>query len=296
MNIPNSISSCQNEKARASFAGMGKPYKIPVLFGPTACGKTSLSIQLAKALNGEIISADSMQIYKNLTIGTAKITEQEMQGIKHHLIDIKEIGEHYDAFSFVVDATSAIEDILSRGKTPILVGGTGLYLKALVEGYDFAGEEKTAKKDSTQLKGLFTSNDFLVIGLNLPREVLYGRINRRIDKMLDEGVLEEAKFLYTKNTKYAVSNEHSTLNSQQRRYERTSFQAIGYKEFFPYFDGKATLQECTEKLKQVTRNYAKRQLTWMRGWKKVVWVEHNDTALQTVLSLLEGNHENDKGN
>jgi len=275
--------------------------KIPIIFGPTACGKTSLSIALAKALNGEIISADSMQIYKGLNIGTAKVKADEMEGIKHHLIDIKEVGESYDVFSFVVDATNAILEIKSRGKTPILVGGTGLYLKALATGYDFENTKHKQKNDRHLLQKIFTQDDFLVIGLNLSRTEIYERINARADEMLRCGILDEAQKLHQMHTKNAKKhaktiknhefyekNKIENANSDEaRRYHQTSFQAIGYKEFFPYFDGEKSLEECAAKLKQSSRNYAKRQITWMRGWKDIAWIENNEHALKCILLLLQ---------
>ncbi|PMR93342.1 tRNA (adenosine(37)-N6)-dimethylallyltransferase MiaA [Streptococcus intermedius] len=263
--------------------------KVIVIIGPTAVGKTSLSIEIAKRFNGEIISGDSQQVYKKLDIGTAKITPEEQEGIPHYLIDVREVSEAYSAFDFVKEAETAIKTIVAKGKIPIIVGGTGLYIQSLLEGYHLGGSasredilayrselgtltdeelfSKIAKLGLTipQMnrrramrtleiahlgKGLENKQsdyDALLICLDDAREVLYERINQRVDLMLKAGLLEEAKWLYDYYPHVQASK------------------GIGYKELFPYFAGELTLEEATDKIKQHTRRFAKRQLTWFRN-------------------------------
>ena len=271
-------------------------------------GKTGLSIELAKRINGEIISADSMQIYKGLDIGTAKVTKEEMQGISHHLIDICNIDEKFSVADFKEMCYDKIDEIFSREHNPIIVGGTGLYFSAVVNDMQFGKQDfdleyrenlynlaesnsneyvhnmlkkidpKSASqihpnnlkrviraleiaKMSNELKSKHMENEqkrisnmdnkysFLLYAFDYDRDVLYDRINKRVDIMIDMGLVDEARMVYDLN-----------LGS-----DNTCMQAIGYKEFFPYFEQKATLQECVDKLKQETRKYAKRQLTWFRN-------------------------------
>lgn len=263
--------------------------KIIAVVGPTAVGKTALGIELAKRFNGEIISGDSQQVYRHLDIGTAKATLEEQAEAPHHLIDVREVDEAYSAYDFVKEASVAIEDITSRGKLPIIVGGTGLYLQSLLEGYHLGGqvnqEEVLAYRQGLEqladavlfdkiaeqgieipelnrrrairalelatfgqdLENKETPYDALLIGLNDDRQVLYERINHRVDVMVEKGLLDEAKWLY---------DNHRGVQAAR---------AIGYKELFPYFAGQASLEESVDKLKQNTRRFAKRQLTWFRN-------------------------------
>ena len=292
--------------------------KILVIAGPTAVGKTSLSISLAKSLNGEIVSADSMQVYKTLDIGTAKPTLAERCGVPHHMLDVCEPSHRYSVAEYVRDAVVCIEDILSRGKLPIIVGGTGLYIDHLLFETDFdegdtapeirnelnrIAEEKgggilraqlavfdpetagrlhdndikrivraiefyrvTGKTISSHNKSNdFTKKrydaDFFVLNC-ADRSVLYDRINKRVDAMICNGLIDEAK---------RVCSAEWFDNS-------TAAQAIGYKEFLPFFQGESSIDFCVDLLKQRSRNYAKRQLTWFRSKKEAVFIDiENET-------------------
>lgn len=267
--------------------------KLIVVAGPTAVGKTALGIELAQRFNGEIISGDSQQVYRQLNIGTAKATPQEQAAAVHHLIDVRDVDESYSAYDFVTEAQIAITEIVNRGKLPIIVGGTGLYLQSLLEGYHLGGqvdqEQVLAyRSELEQLSDLelfeqidnlgieikeinrrrsiralelhrFSDNpentettfDPFIIGLDDERSLIYERINTRVDKMVELGLLEEAKWLYDNYP------------------EVQSARGIGYKELFPYFSGEQTLDEALEKLKQNTRRFAKRQLTWFRNRMRV---------------------------
>ncbi len=290
---------------------MSKPDVI-VITGPTASGKTALAIQLAKELNGEVVSADSMQIYKEMDIGTAKPSPEEMEGIPHHLIDILSPDQTFSVAAFCEEAGRITEDILARGKRPILCGGTGLYITAFTENLRFEGvgidsglrEQLTrrAEEEGTQIlleelsrldpetaarlhpsdkvrivralelamNGLTLSEqnrrsrqparyNFCMLALTCAdRAILYDRINRRVDRMLETGLIEEAEKL-------------------RGRYSKTAAQAIGYKELFEYFDGHQTLDQAVERIKQGTRNYAKRQLTWLRANPSVNWIYTDKT-------------------
>lgn len=283
--------------------------KIIVLVGPTAIGKTDLALSIAKKVNAEIISGDSMQIYKEVGIGTAKPTKEEQAEIKHYLVDQKSIFEEYSVKDFVAQANESIEKISNKGKVPLVVGGTGFYINALVNKLqlgepgeyetsvdkkweDFLSEngekalwdvlnkkdpqaaskiapqnsrrtlraltviDRTGKLFSQQQKHIEPRYDALIIGLNTDRETVYGRINMRVDKMMEKGLLEEAKFVF---------------DNKER--EHQAIQAIGYKEFFPYFEGEAELDQCVSKLKQASRKYAKRQLTYFRHQLNVKWFD-----------------------
>ena len=281
---------------------------IIAIVGPTAVGKTALSLELAKEHNGEIISCDSMQIYRYMDIGTAKPTKEEMAEIKHHLIDIKNPDEDFSCADYAVLAKKAIDDIASRGKTPIFCGGTGLYLDSVLEIESFSSSvkdenyrtelEEYAKQngnealhsllravDAKSANEIHPNNttrviraleiykctgvpksvwdeesktkkppyDASVFFLNCKsRETLVKRIEGRVDIMMEQGLLDEARFLY----------ENGYLDEKY-----TSFSAIGYKELLPYLKGQDTLENCVERLKISTRQYAKRQLTWF-GRKK----------------------------
>ena len=289
--------------------------RILAVVGSTASGKTSLAVELARQLNGEIVSCDSMQIYKGMNVGTATPDESERQGIPHHLMDFVDPTDPrgYSCADYVAHARSVVADILSRGKLPILCGGTGLYLDAFLRGgtfeitdsdptlrdelYAFAEREgvdalhavlreldpetaeavhpnnikrvvraveicKTTgrrKSDLDRESRIPDSHyDATVIGLHYDsRELLYERIDRRVDIMLSEGLLEETRRLREKGVFETC---------------RTAAQAIGYKELFPYLDGEKTLEECVETLKMATRRYAKRQLTWFRAKDYVRWI------------------------
>lgn len=296
--------------------------KLLVIVGPTAVGKTALSIEFAKRFNAEIISGDSMQIYKGLDIGTAKITVDEMNGIPHYLIDCYDPHISYSASQFQDDATCAITEIVSQERLPIVVGGTGLYIEGLLQDMHFGGvgsdnleirnalqleydthgiaplyarlkqhDPKAAEKISpnnprrviraleviAQTGNPFsqqeTTNkyDAFVIALTCDREMLYERINARVDKMIEQGLLEEAKWLLSLG-----------LDEQA-----TSMKAIGYKELFPYLRGELDLQTCVETLKQNSRRYAKRQLTWFRNRMAVYWFDVLNDSKEELIKEVE---------
>ena len=292
------------------MADLSKP-RVVAIGGPTASGKTALSVALARAFDGEIINADSMQIYKNLDVGTAKPNAEERQGIPHYLLDFLSPETPYSVADFTAAADPLIRDITARGRLPLVVGGTGLYITSLLSGMAFAPEKTDpairarlqARADTeggaalyAELQRIAPDYAAQVHPNNLPRviralelfeatgrrmsdqrraarpaeapyhalclcltcrdrAVLYSRIDRRVDEMVENGVLDEARQVYDRRDAY-----------------RTAAQAIGYKEFFPYFEGTANLTECTERLKQATRNYAKRQLTWFRRQNDAAWL------------------------
>ncbi|WP_042350413.1 tRNA (adenosine(37)-N6)-dimethylallyltransferase MiaA [Bacillus massiliogorillae] len=278
--------------------------------GPTAVGKTKLSIELAKKYNGEVISGDSMQIYRGMDIGTAKIKKDEMDGIPHHLIDIKDPNEAFNVAQFQEIVTNCINDITARGKLPIIVGGTGLYIEAVLQNYTFSEaindlgyrnelellakeqgvevvHERLREVDEESAKAIHPNNvrrviraleifhctgqkmseqiqkqdkeyiyEVALIGLTMERDKLYERINHRVDIMMEEGLLDEVKFFYDQGLR-----------------DCQSIQAIGYKELYDYFDGSVSLNMAIENLKQNSRRYAKRQLTWFRNKMNVTWFE-----------------------
>ena len=268
--------------------------KVIVITGPTAVGKTSLSIELAKKYDGEIINADSTQVYKTLDIATAKITEKEKEGIPHYLIDIKNIDENYTVYDYQKDARKCIDGILKRGKTPILVGGTGLYIKAAL--YDYKFNLETTKGDYSKhtkeelynmllkldpdttihinnrkrverrldyIKNNHTTEtnktdkllyDAIFIGLTIDRDILYDRINKRVDIMIKNGLVEEAKRIYDSNIR-----------------TKAVLTPIGYKELFLFFDSAISLNEAIELIKQRSRRYAKRQYTWFNNQMNITW-------------------------
>lgn len=294
--------------------------KMPVVAvgGPTASGKTAFSVQLAKRLGGEVVCADSMQIYKGLDVGTAKATKEEMQGVPHHLMDFLPPEENFSVADFVEAANREVRAISARGRLPILVGGTGLYIESFLNGVRFAEQKtdpalrqkleqeaaalgpeemhhKLAVIDPDYAATVHPNNvgrvvralelyystgktmsrqraeslpetppfDSLVFCLApADRSQLYRRIDTRVDRMLETGLLDEAKMVFENRGRY-----------------RTAAQAIGYKEFFPYFEGTADLAACAEKLKQASRNYAKRQLTWFRRMANVVWLDPCDEQI-----------------
>ena len=271
--------------------------KIIVIAGPTGVGKTKLSVELAKKLNGEIINADSMQFYKDLNIGTAKITEEEKEGIPHHLFDIKNVDEMYTIFDYQIDCRNIINDILSRGKTPILVGGSGLYIRAAL--YDYKLDFEDIKNDYSNLsnqellnkcleldnncdihvnnrkrlerfldKALNNSDivndskpiyDFTIIGLTTDRDNLYEIINKRVDKMVDNGLIGEVKLFYDKNIR-----------------SKSIMTGIGYKELYSYFDQEISLEEAIDLIKKNSRHLAKRQYTFFNNqFDNIKWFETN---------------------
>ncbi|MFQ3843165.1 tRNA (adenosine(37)-N6)-dimethylallyltransferase MiaA [Staphylococcus pseudoxylosus] len=299
-----------------------KPFLI-VLVGPTAVGKTEFSIELAKKVDGEIISGDSMQVYKQMDIGTAKITQDEMSGIPHHMIDILEPDENFSAYEFKNRAQRLIKEITARGRVPIIAGGTGLYIQSLIYNYDFEDETiseqksleieaklseldqlsnealhqylatfdevsaqdihpnnrkrvrraiqyylKTKKLLSSRKKvQQFTENyDTLLLGIEMSRDILYQRINKRVDIMLERGLVSEVQQL--------VDNRYETSQSMQ---------AIGYKEIVPVIKQELSLDEATEKLKQHSRNYAKRQMTWFKNKLDVLWLDRERKSLSLML-------------
>ena len=296
------------------------------IVGPTAVGKTKMSIELAKQLNGEIISGDSMQIYRGMDIGTAKATMDERQGIPHHLIDEKNPDEPYSVAAFQQTVRAKMEEIKSRGKLPIIVGGTGLYIKSVLYDYEFAGESeskeideakyghlsneelhaKLAAVDEAGAKDIHLNNrkrviraleiyetsgvkksemiekqehkmiyDACLIGLTDDRNVLYDRINKRVDTMYETGLVEEVKALF---------DEGIPAESQ-------SIRAIGYKELYDYFKGLISLEESKELIKRNSRRYAKRQYTWFNNQMDVTWfkvdVQHFDKTVKEVLTYVQ---------
>ena len=287
---------------------MSKKIKLLAVVGPTAVGKTALGIELAKQFNGEIISGDSQQVYRQLDIGTAKATPEEQAEAVHHLIDVRNIDETYSVYDFVQEASAAISDIVSRGKLPIIVGGTGLYLQSLLEGYHLGGQVDQEKvlayrkeldllsddelfgkiaeqkieipqinrrrairalelaKFGKGLENKETDYDAYLIGLNDDRQVLYDRINYRVDLMVENGVLNEAKWLYDNYREVQAAR------------------AIGYKELFSYFSGEDSLENCVEKLNQNTRRFAKRQLTWFRNRMTVQFYNVSETDFKTKVA------------
>ncbi|CCY50037.1 MAG: tRNA (adenosine(37)-N6)-dimethylallyltransferase MiaA [Peptostreptococcus anaerobius] len=286
--------------------------KIPILIltGPTAVGKTALSIELAKILGGEIISADSMQIYRKMDIGSAKISQEEMDSVVHHMIDVVDPDEDFSVADFHDMASQIISDIHKRGKLAIVTGGTGLYLNSLVYDMDFGGtnSDPNIRKDLEEIlndkgkdylyrllqdlspeaakrihpnntkrviraievyktggdMGDFSNDlkynpkfDAKIIVLNRDRSILYDRINQRVDMMFDMGLLDEVKGLHQMG-----------YTSQMQ-----SMKGIGYKEVLEYFDGKMTLEESIDILKQGTRRYAKRQITWFKRYENALWLD-----------------------
>ena len=299
--------------------------KVIVICGPTASGKTGLAIELAKKIDGEIISCDSMQIYKDMTIGTAKPTLEEMQGIKHYLIDCVSPEQRYSVAEYKKEATNAIKEILSKGKVPIVVGGTGLYLESLIYGieyneieidnayrkeleeieeteglnklYEMAEKidkqaiEKISPNDrkricrvleiyhstgktKTELEIESRKNgpefDYLLFGITMDREKLYERINKRVDIMIEQGLIQEVENLLEKYHSFP-----------------TAMQGLGYKEVVEYLNGYTNKEEMIQKIKMETRRYAKRQLTWFRKYKNIIWINGMDNIQNNIQIILE---------
>lgn len=288
--------------------------KLIVVCGPTASGKTALSIGLAKAFSGEVVSADSMQIYRDMDIGTAKPTAAEMEGVPHHMLDVAEPGESYSVSRYAREAAACVDDILRRGKQPIVCGGTGLYIDGLLRGTEFqpcgvdlglreALEEQWQQAGPAAMMARLAQADpesaarlhindkrrilralevylatgetitahnlrtqtvpprYAAVQLGLctePRAILYGRIDRRVDQMLDQGLAQEVRRL-----------------QQEGRLVGTAAQAIGYKEMLDYLAGRVPLEQAAELIRQKSRNYAKRQLTWFRRKQEIRWITYN---------------------
>lgn len=296
---------------------------VYVIGGPTASGKSNLAVELAKRINGEIISADSMQIYKDMNIGTAKITPEEMQGINHYLIDFVSPDERYSVSSFKKDAEKAIEAILAKGKVPIIVGGTGLYIDSLILGIEFQDEKidteyreslnKIAEEqglqklynmaqaiDTVAMKKI-SENDkkriirvleiyhktgktkteqelesrkseikynYKVFAITMDRLVLYEKIEKRVDKMIEQGLIDEVQGILNKYQKFP-----------------TAMQGLGYKEVVEYLENKTTKEEMVEKIKKETRHYAKRQLTWFRKNKNIIWL-NGENSIEDNIDIM----------
>ena len=285
---------------------------IIVVTGPTGVGKTRLSISLAKKYNAEIINGDAVQVYKGLDIGSAKVTKEEMNGVVHHLFDIREVWEDYSIFDYQVDCRRCIEDITNRGKNVLIVGGTGLYIKSALYDYtlnkeevidnDYEGIETQELYDRlidldkdividknnrrriiralnyylTFNKSIRNNNsgnkllyDAKFIGLTTDREILYERINRRVDVMIENGLLEEVKGFYDNNMRY-----------------KPLLSGIGYKELFSYYDGDISLEEAIELIKRNSRRYAKRQYTFFNNQFNIKWFKVNfDDFDKTILDV-----------
>ena len=308
--------------------------RIAAVVGPTASGKTALAVALAKQFNGEVVSADSMQIYRKLNIGTAKPTAEEMQGVPHHMLDVADPGESYSVSRYEKEAAACVEDILSRGKLPIVCGGTGLYVDALIRGGGFLEsgvdsglraqleEEWDARGGEAMLQRLASFDpdsaarlhlndkkriiravevylqtgititahnartaalppryDAVMIGLRTePRQILYSRIDRRVTKMLDAGLEQEARQLL----------ESGDLAG-------TAAQAIGYKEMLAYFRGEATLEQAADLIRQKSRNYAKRQLTWFQRDDRVHWITYNQPESEAEVFRIATNFLQEQG-
>lgn len=227
--------------------------KVIVILGATATGKSSLALNLAKIFDTEIISADSMSVYKNFNVGTAKPNEVERAEIKHHLIDILDPEEKFSVAEFVRKATPILTELNCAGKIPIIAGGTGLYIQALIEGYKFGDGMKSRESYFAETGEL--KYNAIVFGLTANRENLYERIDKRTEKMFDAGLVAEVENLLRQGVNPSAQ----------------AMLGIGYKEVVEYLQGKITLDEAVAKVKQVTRNFAKRQLTWYRRMKYIKW-------------------------
>lgn len=294
--------------------------KVIAIVGPTAVGKSDLGMKLAQRFSGEIISGDSMQIYRGLDIGTAKDSPEELRAVKHHLVDICDVDQRYTVKDFQANATKSIKQITSEGKIPFIVGGTGFYLNSLLRNLDLGGDSDTDEKirasvlkieQESGLPGLQkelaridpaavekidmenprrviraievfkgsghsiteqengdTLADFYIVGLTDDRPVLYDRINRRVDKMVDMGLLDEAKTAFDRQDDIPQAKN-----------------GIGYKELFPYFEGKSSLEDCLNEIKKNSRHFAKRQLTYFRNQMSVNW--YNISQTENYVSEIE---------
>lgn len=289
---------------------------VIVIVGPTGVGKTKMSIELAQALNGEIINADSTQVYKGLDIATAKVKEEEKENIPHHLFDIKEITEDYTVYDYQKDCRNKIEEILKKGKTPILVGGTGLYIKAALYDYQFVESSYNEQYEDIETSVLFS--ELLSIDPNTRihrnnRKRIIRAINsyketkeipsekEKTDKLLYPckfiGLTLDRETLYERiNERTDMMLEEGLLEEAKRLFNsnirsKAVLTPIGYKELFPYFEGTVSLEEATELIKQRCRKYAKRQYTWFRHQMPVNWffVDLNDfeKTVKEVLSFIK---------
>ncbi len=302
--------------------------KVIVICGPTASGKTALSIKLAKKINGEIVSSDSMQIYKDMNIGTAKPTKEEMQDIKHYLIDFISPNQRYSVADYKNDAEKAIQEIIDKGKIPIVVGGTGLYIDTLIYGIDYpkiefdeeyrnelderekkeglnkiyeeakkideeaikkispndkkrifrileiyhsTGKNKTEQEIISRQKG--PKYDYKVFAINIEREKLYERINKRVDIMIENGLIEEVNKLLTKYDEFP-----------------TAMQGLGYKEVKEFIENKISKEEMIDKIKQESRRYAKRQITWFKKNKQTIWINGLDKIEDNIELIIKESH------
>ena len=302
--------------------------KVIVICGPTASGKTALSIKLAKKINGEIVSSDSMQIYKDMNIGTAKPTKEEMQDIKHYLIDFISPNQRYSVADYKNDAEKAIKEIIDKGKIPIVVGGTGLYIDTLIYGIDYpkiefdeeyrnelderekkeglnkiyeeakkideeaikkispndkkrifrileiyhsTGKNKTEQEIISRQKG--PKYDYKVFAINIEREKLYERINKRVDIMIENGLIEEVNKLLTKYDEFP-----------------TAMQGLGYKEVKEFIENKISKEEMIDKIKQESRRYAKRQITWFKKNKQTIWINGLDKIEDNIELIIKESH------
>ena len=298
---------------------------VYVIGGPTASGKSKLAVELAKRINGEIISADSMQIYKEMNIGTAKVTKEEMQGIKHYMLSFVSPEKRYSVSAFKKDAENAIKEILAKGKIPIIVGGTGLYIDSLIYGIEFQEEEidneyrehlnkiaeeqglhklyEEAKRIDPEAMQKISANDrkriirvleifhktgktktelekesrmkeipynYKVYAVTMDREKLYKRIEQRVDKMIEKGLIEEVK---------SILEKYSTFP--------TAMQGLGYKEVVEYIENKISKEEMIEKIKKETRHYAKRQLTWFRKNKETIWLDGEKNIEENIKIIIQ---------
>ena len=291
--------------------------KIIVVTGPTAVGKTKLSIELAKKYHGEIINADAVQVYIGLDIGSAKVTKEEMEGIPHHLFDIKEVNEDYTIYHYQQDCRRLISEIQKRGNIPILVGGTGLYIKAALYDYKLSKEKENNTYDNLTTEELYHElikldkdiqidknnrrrliralnyykennksindnktdkllYDTIFIGLTTDREILYNKINDRVDIMIKEGLLDEVKSFYEKGIR-----------------TKPLLSAIGYKELYEYFDGNTELDAAIDNIKKNSRHYAKRQYTFFNHQLPVAWFETDynnfNNTIKKVSSYVDKN-------
>ncbi len=303
--------------------------RIVVIAGPTASGKTALSVALAKALGGEVISADSMQLYRGMDIGTAKVTSEEMDGVPHHMIDVAEPEEAFSVARYVEEADPILQDILARGKTAVIAGGTGLYVDALVKGRTFAPYPETGKREALEREADALGMEAMLerlktvdpdsgarlhlsdrkrilralevyeetgktitrhnletqmvpdkyspvwIGLDFARrEDLYRRIDLRVERMVEQGLLEEIRTLLRRGVPRGCTAMQAIgyRSSRRAKSSPTAMQAIGYKEFFPVLDGTMELGAAVETAKRESRRYAKRQLTWFRRNSRIAWI------------------------
>lgn len=298
---------------------MNNKIDVVAIIGPTASGKTALSIRLAKEIDGEIINGDSMQIYRHMDIGTAKITEAEMEGVPHHLLDIKEPTEGFSVAEYQKLVRGKIGEIQARGKVPIIVGGTGLYVQSVLYDFQFAKQEvdeaarenyykeleilgpeamhaKLVQMDPAAAASIHPNNtrrviralemaelagvsraeeqfnrgdiplyNHLIIGLDMDREKLYERINLRVDLMMEAGLVEEVRALYDAGIRDVQASK-----------------AIGYKELYAHFDGLVSLDEAVEQIKQNSRRYAKRQLTYFRNKMDIAWIGNDWSKIKSL--------------